>query len=105
MAQTPDNSMSSFLHVQGLWKLPVATTRQTTSKSENERPAVPQLTVGKSDKCVLDFPPVMFWNVFSQHCDFTNSGSTSVIAIVGDLIRGRIEGKSLPLYKTSNCLS
>jgi hypothetical protein len=98
MAQTPDNTMSQ---VQGLWKLPAPTTRGPTSTSEQKPLAVLQLTIGMSDNSVLDFPPTVFWDMFSQQFDFNNNEPrSSVVGIVGDLIRGRIEGKSLPLYQS-----
>jgi hypothetical protein len=88
MAQLPD---TQFPHVQGLWKLP-ATTRQT-----NELSTALQRTIGLDDNSVIDLPPTVFWDILSQQCDFNNR-CNPVVAILGDLIRGRIEGKSLPLY-------
>ena len=112
--------MPVLADIRGLWRIPEfgprcpANSDSSTTSSRllskkvtmpaSTTPSMPPLppstlrkVAGISDPSVTDLSPAEFWKRILE-----GRKSTPTVMIVGDLIRDRIEEKSLPLYVFSN---
>ena len=90
--------MPVIQNIRGLWRIPVLPRQCVNSiiSTDFEHSSTLWTVVGLADQYIFVMSPSTLWSDFVRNCEGnTSSGSSWVVAIIGDIDRDSVEEKSL----------